>query len=120
MAGGKHDAAEGLVFADDVGGGGGGENAALTDQYLAETGSGGHLDRLLDHFAVVITAVAADHQRLAFEAFKGVEDRLDEVLGVIFLGEDWHLLAQAGCARLLVLIGLRLNGLDHCFNGLSK
>ncbi|MNZ95639.1 hypothetical protein D3C78_1148030 [compost metagenome] len=120
MAGGKHDAAEGLVFADDVGGGGCGENAALTDQNLAETGSGGHLDRLLDDFAVVITAVATNHQRLALKAFERVEDRLDEVLRVIFLGEDRHLLTQAGCARLLVLIGRRLDGFDHCFNGLSK
>ena len=120
VAGGKHDAAKRLVFADDVGGGRRRENATLTDQNLAETGSGGHFDRLLDDFAVVITAVAADHQRLALKALKRVEDRLDEILGVIFLCEDWHLLAQAGCARLLVLIGLRLNGLDHCFNGLSK
>ena len=42
-----------------------------------------------------LSPVAADHQRLALEALERIEDRLDEVLGIVRLLEDRHLLAQA-------------------------
>ena len=43
-------------------------------------------------------------------AVEGIEDRLDEVLRIVRLLENRHLLAQAGCARPLVRIGGRGNG----------
>jgi hypothetical protein len=39
--------------------------------------------RDLDHLAVVVAPVAADHERLAREALEAVEDRLDEVLDIV-------------------------------------
>jgi hypothetical protein len=40
------------------------EDAALADQHLAIAIGRRHADRLLDHGAVVIAPVAADHQML--------------------------------------------------------
>ena len=101
----QDDAAEGLVFADDVRRRRRRQDAALPDHHLAETVGGGHADDDLDHLAIVEAPVAADHQRLAVAPFQAVEDRLDEVLDIVLLLEDRHLLAQAGGAGLLVLIG---------------
>ena len=84
-------------------GGGGREDAALADQHPAEAVGGGHLQRDLDDLAVVVAAVAADHEGLAREALQAVEDRLDEVLDVVRLLEVRHLLAQARGAGLLVV-----------------
>jgi hypothetical protein len=112
VAGRQHDAAEGLVFTDDVGGCGRRQDAAAADQHAAETVGGGHLDGELDDFAVVVPPVAADHQRLAGKAFQRIEDRLDEVLRIVRLLEDGHLLAQAGRAGFLVGVGCRRNSVD--------
>ena len=120
VAGRQHDAAEGLVFADDVRGGGRRQDAALADHHLAEAIGGGHLDGDLDDFAVVVAAVAADHQALALIAFERIEDRLDEVLGIVRLLEYGNLLAEAGRARLLVRIGCGGNGFDHLVKRLSQ
>jgi hypothetical protein len=109
----KHDAAEGLVLADDIGGGGRREEPALSDQHAPEAIGRRHLDRGLDHFAIMEAPVAANHQRLALEAFERIEDRLDEVLGIVLLLEGRHFLAQAGSAGLLVGEGLRGDSLDH-------
>src|SRR5690606_9636158 len=68
---------------------------------------------LLDDLAVVVAAVAAQHQRLALEPVQRVEDRLDEVLCIVFLAEHRHLLAKARRAGFLVVIGLGGNGTDH-------
>ncbi len=95
VAGREHDAAEGLVFADDVGGRRRRQDAAAADQHAAEAVGRRHLDDDLDDFAVVVAAVAADHQGLALEAVETVEDRLDEVLGIVRLLEDRNLLAKA-------------------------
>ena len=113
VAGGEDDAAVGAVLADDVGGGGGGEDAALADEHAAEAVGGGHLQRDLDDLAVEVAAVAADHQRLAGEVLERVEDRLDEVLDVVRLLEVRDLLAQAGGAGLLVVVGLGGMRVDH-------
>ncbi len=116
VAGGEDDAAVGAVLADDVGGGGGGEDAALPDQHPAEAVGGGHLQRDLDDLAVEVAAVAADHQRLAGEVLQAVEDRLDEVLHVVRLLEVRNLLAQAGGAGLLVVVGLWSDTCRSCWS----
>ena len=67
----------------------------------------------LHHFLVVVAAVAADHQGLAGEAFERIEDRLDEVLGIVRLLEDRHLLAQARGAGLLAFEWRGGDGQDH-------
>lgn len=89
------------------------ENAAAADEHTAKAVRGRHLDSLLNDLAVVVAAIAADHQRLAFEAIKRVEDRLDEVLGIIFLLENRNFLAQARGARLLVAIRIGGDGSCH-------
>ncbi len=61
--------------------------------------------RGLNGLAVEVSAVAADHQVLAFEAVEAVEDRLDEVLDVMRLLEMRDLLAQPRGAGLLVVEG---------------
>ena len=65
VAGGEDDAAEGLAAADHAGGGGRRQEAALADQHPAEAVGGRHLEHGLDDLAVVVAAVAADHERLA-------------------------------------------------------
>ncbi len=89
------------------------ENASLPDHHLAETVRGSHGNGLLDDLDVEEAAVAADDQCLALKSIERVEDRLDEVLSVVLLLEHRHLLAQAGCAGLLVAIGFGLDGPDH-------
>ena len=109
----QDDAAEGLVFADEVRGGRRREEAALADQHPAEAVRRRHADRRLDRLAVEVAPVAADHQGLAVEAVERVEDRLDEVLDIMRLLEDRHLLAQARGAGLLVVEGFGRNLFDH-------
>ena len=89
------------------------EDAALADNDMAKAVGGGDLDDLLDRFAVVIAPVAADDQNLASETLQRVENRLHEVLDIVRLLEDRHLLAQAGGARLLVGIRRGFDGADH-------
>ncbi len=120
MARREDDAAEGLVFADHVGSRRRRQDAALADHHLAEAVGSGHLDRGLDHLAVEITAVAADHQGLALEVADGIEDRLYEILRVTRLGEDRHLLAQAGRAGLLVVEGCGRNCHAHGFDTIKS
>ena len=71
VAGGEDDAAECLAAADHAGGGRSGEEAALPDQHPAEAVGGGHPDHLLHDLAVVVAAVAADHERLALVSPRG-------------------------------------------------
>ena len=91
----KYHAAESLVFADHVGGGRRRKNTALTYHDAPEAIGGGHLDELLDHFAIIEASVAAHHKRLAFKPLQHIENRLDEVFGIIGLLEYRNLLAQA-------------------------
>ena len=120
VAGRQDDAAEGAALADDMRGGRRRKDAALPDDDLAEAIGGSHADDGLDHLAVEVAAVAADHQRPAGEAFQRIEQRLDEILRVVLLLEDGNLLAQAGGARLLIGKGGGLDGPCHDQPGLLE
>ena len=109
----QYDAAEGAVLADDVRRSRRREDAALPDHDLAEAVRGGHADHGLHHLAIVKAPVAAEHQRLSVAPFQAVEDRLHEVLDIVLLLENRHLLAQAGGSRLLVLVGRGRNRPCH-------
>ena len=85
----------------------------MPDHDAAEAVRRRHADGEADDLAVEEAAVAADHQRRAGLALGDVEDRLDEVLGVMRLLEMGHLLAQARCSRLLVVERRRRDGLFH-------
>ena len=58
----QHEAPDGLVLADDAGGGRGGEKTALPDENATEAVCGSHLQSGLDNRVVEITAVAPDHE----------------------------------------------------------
>ena len=70
MARREHDAAKGLVLADDIRRGRRRQKATLPDEHAPEAIGGCHLDRSLDHFAIMEAPVTADHQRLALETFE--------------------------------------------------
>jgi hypothetical protein len=57
--------------------------------------------------AVVIAAVAAENEGRALISLKSVEDRLNEILKIMALLEDFDFLAQSGRARPLVGKGRR-------------
>ena len=113
VAGGEDETAERLALADQVAGGGGGQDAALADDDAGEAVGGGHADRDLNHLAVEEAAVTADDQRRAILAVDRIEHRLDEIFRIMRLLEHPDLFAQAGCARLLVVIGRGRNGGGH-------
>ncbi|KAG5721678.1 hypothetical protein E4T56_gene6046, partial [Termitomyces sp. T112] len=106
MAGREDEAPAGAILADDMAGRGRGQDAPLPHQHTAITIGGGHADRLLDHGAVVIAPVAADHQSGPFAPLDHIEHALDEILGIIGACEYFHLLAQARSPRLLPGDGL--------------
>ncbi len=112
VAGGKDDAAEGLVFADHARSGWCGQDAAASDQHLAEAVRCRHLQDDLDRRSIVIAPIAAQHQRRALGCGDAVEDGLDEVFQVVGLLENGDFLAQAGSAGFLVGKWLRGNGAD--------
>jgi hypothetical protein len=87
--------------------------SALADDHPAEAIGRRHADRRLDHGAVVVAAVAADHQRLPLAPVQHVEHGLDEILGIMRLLEDLDLLAQAGGAGLLIVEGAGRYGDGH-------
>src|SRR5690606_4593492 len=109
----QDDAAERLVFSNDVGSCRSRQDTALSHHHLAEAVGGGNTDGLLDDFAIVETPVPAKHQGLALVAVKRVENRLDEIFRVVLLLEDRHLFAEPCRAGLLVVIGSGCNGADH-------
>ncbi len=98
----QHQAAEGVVMANDMARSGGRQQAVLPDQHGAEAVGRGDANNALDGDVVEVAAVAADHQRLALVALERVEDRLHEVLDIVGTAELAHPLAQAGGAGLLV------------------
>jgi hypothetical protein len=102
MAGGQDQPTDRAALPDHVAGSGGREDAACADDGAVKTGGGGHADRGLDDGAVMVAPVAADHQRCAAFPFDHIEHRLDEIFGIIGLGEDPHFLAQARCAGFLI------------------
>ena len=109
----QDEATESLALADQVGGGGRRQDAALPHHHATEAVGDRHGDHLLDHLAIVEAAVAADDQRLASETLERIEHRLNEVLDIVRLLEDGHLLAQARRARLLVVVGCGGDGANH-------
>ena len=109
----QDDAAESVDRADQRRDGRGRENSALADDDAPEAVGGGDLDHELDRLAVVEPAVAAEHQRLALEAFERVENRLDEVFKIARLLKHRNLLAQSRRPRPLVGERLGGDGSDH-------
>ena len=101
VAGRKDQAAAGAIFADDMAGGRCRQDTAPPDQHPAIAIGRRYADGLGDHYAIMKSPVAADHERCAFGAVHHVEHRLNEVFRVIRLGKHPHLLAQPGCARFL-------------------
>lgn len=97
MTGGQENATGGLADADKVAGGGGTQDAILTDEKLLDTISGTDLSNLLDDIGIVVAAVTADDQEGIGGALgDGLEDGGDERLGVVGLLEDLDLFAKAG------------------------
>jgi hypothetical protein len=66
----------------------------LTDEHSTKASGRGHLDDGLRSDIVMETTVAANDQRLTFEAFQRGEDRSDKILQVVRLLKDRHLLAK--------------------------
>ncbi len=99
----KHDAAEGFFVADHRRRGGGGQNSGAPDDDFAKPVGDRHFQNDLDGLAIEVTAVAADHQRLALKPFQRRKDRLDEIGEIVRLLENLGFLAQAGRARTLVI-----------------
>ena len=82
VGGSEEDAAIGLVLADDVRGGGRGEDGVLADDELGNAVSGANLEDGLDGFGGEVATVATDDNSFAL-GVDCVEDGLDEVLGVV-------------------------------------
>jgi hypothetical protein len=102
VAGGQDEAADRAALADQVGCSGGRKDAPLPHDHAAKAVRRRHADRDADHLAVEEAAIATDHQCGALFAVHHVEYRLDEVFGIMGLLKDFHLLAEPGCARLLI------------------
>lgn len=97
VAGGQQDAASGTALADEVASGRRTQDGVAANKELAHAVGGGHLGNQLHHLGVVVTAIAGHHQEGALGALgDGLQDCRDEVLGIVLLLEDDHLLAQAG------------------------
>jgi hypothetical protein len=91
--------------------------ASCPDDHLGRAVGGGHAQDHLRGAVVEIAPVAAQHEGLARRAADRVEDRLHEVLEIMWLHEDRGLLAQAAGAGLLALDrpGFdHMNGHRHC------
>ena len=96
------------MLADHAAHGRRGQHAALAHQHPGVTVCCRHAQDDLDRFAVVVAAIAADHQRFAGDVAERVEHALHEVFEVARLLEDGDFLAQAGRAG--TLAGNRLGG----------
>ena len=95
MAGRQDDAAAGAMLADHAADGRRRQDAALPQQHARIAVRGRHAQHRLDRRAVVIAAVAAQHQGLAAAVAQRVKDALHEIFQVLRLAEHAHLLAQA-------------------------
>ena len=82
MAGGQEDTTIRFVLADDVRRGGGGEDTVLANDELGDTVGRTDLEDRLDSLWREIPAIATDDESLS-GGVDGVEDGLDEVLGVM-------------------------------------
>src|SRR5439155_22851454 len=111
----QHDAAQGLVFADDVRGSRRRQEPVAADEHMAEAIRRRHAYRNFRDFAIEVTAVAADDENLAFSVVEHIEDRLDEILDIVRLLKHRDLLAQARGPGLLSIERLGGDGCDHVF-----
>ncbi len=110
MAGRQNNAAEGMVFADHARSRRGGEDAALSDHDLAQAVGRRHLQDNLHRLAVVVAAIAAQHQGRTLRCGDAVEDGLHEIFKIIRLLEGADFFAQSRGAGLLVGKGLGGDG----------
>ena len=98
----EDDAADGLTLADQVGGRGGGKDAAGGDDHLAEAMGGPHAQDHVDGTTVAVAAVAPQHQGSPLHTGEGAEHGLHEALEVVRRFELLAALAQSGRAGLLI------------------
>ena len=82
MTGGQEDTTVGLVLPDNVGSSGGGQDSILSNNELGYTVCRSDLQDRLYGFWGEVASISTDHQSCAF-GLDSVEDRLDEVLGVV-------------------------------------
>ena len=92
----EEDTTGGLLDADQVAGGGCGEDTILTDQELLHAVCRANLcDNLGDLWVPVPAITANDEEGVLCAFWDGLDNRSDEVLGVVLLLEDLDLLAKA-------------------------
>ena len=94
VAGREDDPGGGLVLADQVGGGRGGEDAAAGCDDAAHAVGGRHAGDHADGFTVAEAAIATDDEGAALHPGDCAQDRLDEALEVVGRGEVTAALAQ--------------------------
>ena len=102
MAGREDHPAYGAVFADQVGRGRSGKDAASGGNQPDNAMGGGHAGDHGDGFAVAVATVTSHHQGAAGHAGQHLEARLDEALQVVGGLKLAAAFAQAGGAGLLV------------------
>jgi hypothetical protein len=78
-----------LTVPNNVGDRRGREDPVLSDDEFRNAVSGREFDNLLDHLGGVVASVTTDDEGCVLRTSRdGGEDRLEEVLGVVFLLED--------------------------------
>ncbi len=95
MAGGKDNAAEGLVFSDDAGGSRRRQDTTLSNQYATEAVGCSHLQDDLYRLPVVISTVAAQRQRGTGRCVYRIKNALDKIFQIMRLLKNADPLAQA-------------------------
>lgn len=126
VAGRQEDTTGGLALADDMAGGGGGQNTVLADKELLDTVGGANLGNQLDDLGVPEAAVTTDDEERACEGGlsvsgvvttrgslftlntlrDGKQNARDESLAVVRLLENSDLLAKT---RTMALSAVRLD-----------
>jgi hypothetical protein len=100
VTGGQQNTTRGLAHANQVAGRGGTHDTILADQQLLDTVGGGDLSDLVDHFIVVVTAIATNDEEGVLDTLgNGQEDTRNEGFGVVRLLEDLDLLAETRTAQ---------------------
>ncbi len=100
------------MLADNAGDRGCRQNAAASDDDAPEAIRRRHAKNDLERLAIMKSSVAAQHERLALMARKGVENRLDEIFKITRLKKFAYFLAQARRAGPLILEWLGGDGYD--------
>jgi hypothetical protein len=95
VTGGQQDTTSGLPLPDDMTGSRSTQNAVLANEHLLDSIGSTNLCNLLDNFGVVVTAVTTNDEERSLNSFwDGQKEGGNEVLGIVFLLEDSHLLAE--------------------------